>query len=55
VVVIACLVVGAGSGAVGGEGQLRQEALAALRNATSFYRAKVASHGGYVYYYSVDL
>ncbi len=34
---------------------LRDEALQALKRAASFYRAKVASHGGYVYYYSVDL
>lgn len=34
---------------------LRQEALRTLRKAASFYRDKVSSHGGYVYYYSVDL
>ncbi|HXG13130.1 MAG TPA: pectate lyase [Gemmataceae bacterium] len=34
---------------------LRDEALQALKKAASFYRGKVASHGGYVYYYSVDL
>src|SRR5207247_6051175 len=34
---------------------LRQEALVAMKQAASFYRGKVASHGGYVYYYSVDL
>lgn len=28
---------------------------AALKRAATFYREKVASHGGYVYYYSVDL
>jgi len=33
----------------------RGEALWALKKAASFYRGKVASHGGYVYYYSVDL
>jgi len=27
----------------------------ALRNAATFYRTRVASHGGYVYYYSEDL
>jgi len=26
-----------------------------MKKAASFYRTKVASHGGYVYYYSVDL
>jgi PelA/Pel-15E family pectate lyase len=34
---------------------LRREALAALHKAAAFYRTKVASHGGYVYYYSLDL
>lgn len=30
-------------------------AVAALKKAASYYREKVASHGGYVYYYSTDL
>ena len=34
---------------------LREEALQTLKKAASFYRGKAASHGGYVYYYSVDL
>lgn len=34
---------------------LRSEALAALRKAATYYRTKVAAHGGYVYYYSLDL
>lgn len=34
---------------------LRDEALRTLKQAASYYRHKVASHGGYVYYYSVDL
>ena len=34
---------------------LRDEASRALKRAASFYREEVASHGGYVYYYSVDL
>ena len=29
--------------------------LAALRTAVTYYRSNVASHGGYVYYYSLDL
>jgi hypothetical protein len=41
--------------AEGTDAQLRREALAALRRAAAFYRTDVASHGGYVYYYSVDL
>lgn len=31
------------------------QAAQALKKAATFYRGKVASHGGYVYYYSVDL
>lgn len=34
---------------------LHDEALRTLKKAASFYCDKVASHGGYVYYYSVDL
>jgi len=34
---------------------LRKESLQALKKAASYYRDKVASHGGYVYYYSLDL
>lgn len=34
---------------------LRQQTLAALKKAVAFYRGRVASHGGYVYYYSLDL
>src|SRR5262245_14213284 len=34
---------------------LREEALRTLKKAASFYRGQVASHGGYVYYYSLDL
>ena len=34
---------------------LKQEATAAMRRAAEFYRGQVASHGGYVYYYSPDL
>lgn len=34
---------------------LREEARQALKKAATYYHAKVASHGGYVYYYSVDL
>jgi PelA/Pel-15E family pectate lyase len=33
---------------------LRTEAEAALRRAATYYREKVARHGGYVYYYSPD-
>lgn len=34
---------------------LRAEATAALKRAATFYRTKVATHGGYAYYYTVDL
>lgn len=34
---------------------LREEAVKAMKTAATFYRTKVATHGGYVYYYSVDL
>ncbi len=35
--------------------QLRPTVLAAMKRATEFYRTQVASHGGYVYHYSIDL
>ncbi|MHC4322911.1 MAG: pectate lyase [Planctomycetota bacterium] len=34
---------------------LRQWSVATMRKASTFFRTKVASHGGYVYYYTVDL
>ena len=34
---------------------LRADATKALKAAATFYRTKVASHGGYVYYYTPDL
>jgi hypothetical protein len=37
------------------KGDLRDEAKRALKKAATYYREKVASHGGYVYYYSLDL
>ena len=37
------------------QNELRQQATAAMRNAAEFYRHRVASHGGYVYHYSLDL
>ncbi len=36
-------------------GGLRDEVRQALRKAAEFYHGKVASHGGYVYFYSLDL
>jgi hypothetical protein len=38
-----------------GGSNLREAAVQSLKKAASFYRGKVASHGGYVYYYSTDL
>src|SRR5262245_53100286 len=35
--------------------KLRNEAVQALKKAGAFYHGKVATHGGYVYYYSVEL
>ena len=58
-VVAACLVVlipgcgGAFAERAGGD--LHGEVVAAMRKAAAYYRTKVASHGGYVYHYSVDL
>ena len=39
----------------GAEPALREQALRTLRRAATFFRSRVASHGGYVYYYSADL
>jgi len=49
-----------GRGVRAGDGQqadavLREEALRTLKKAAAYYRERVASHGGYVYYYSTDL
>jgi len=38
-----------------GGGPLRGQVISAMRKAATFFRAKVAVHGGYVYYYSPDL
>lgn len=35
--------------------QTKADAVQAIKQAATFYHDKVASHGGYVYYYSVDL
>ena len=37
------------------EPDLRDEARRALKTAATYYHDKVASHGGYVYYYALDL
>ena len=33
---------------------LREWSVATMRKAATFFRTEVASHGGYVYYYSID-
>src|SRR5262245_62113428 len=43
------------AGAAEGDGALREQAVTAMRRAAEYYRGQVASHGGYVYYYSPDL
>ncbi len=37
------------------ENSLRQQTIEAMKKSAEFYRDRVASHGGYVYHYSVDL
>ena len=37
------------------QSDLRQQAMETMKRAASFYCDRVASHGGYVYHYSVDL
>ena len=34
---------------------LHRDAITAMQKAATFYRTKLATHGGYVYYYSLDL
>jgi PelA/Pel-15E family pectate lyase len=43
------------SGSLSGQSVDREAAVAAMRKAATFYREKVAVHGGYVYHYSIDL
>ncbi len=46
---------GAGVRAQQADSALREEALRTLKKAASYYCDRIASHGGYVYYYGVDL
>lgn len=41
--------------AAGPDAALREPAIAAMRRAAAYYHDRVAVHGGYVYYYSLDL
>ena len=50
-----CFLVTGGLQAQNPNPDLRGETLAAMKKAATYYRAKIASHGGYVYYYSEDL
>jgi PelA/Pel-15E family pectate lyase len=52
---LACLLPAGSLQAQPASADLRAEALRALKTAARFYRDRVASHGGYVYYYSEDL
>lgn len=54
-IVSACLPAGGPSSAQPPGGPSREEALHALKRACAYYHSKVASHGGYVYYYGLDL
>lgn len=59
IVVCLCLIISAVSRAEQPSRQtradLRADVLRTMQQATEFYRSKVASHSGYVYYYSADL
>src|SRR5262245_10754194 len=52
---LACTLAAAPLPARAADADLRDDALRALKKAATFYQGKVASRGGYVYYYSVDL
>ena len=52
----ACLLLCTSLGVCRAEERVSEAAvLAAIRKAATFYRTKVAVHGGYVYHYSLDL
>lgn len=50
-----CLLISAPLQAQEDQTKLRKQTAAALKKACAYYRSQVASHGGYVYYNSVDL
>ena len=52
---LTCLIVTCVGNVSAQDNALRSEAQTALRKAADYYRTKVAAHGGYVYYYSLDL
>ncbi|MGB8167853.1 MAG: pectate lyase [Chthoniobacteraceae bacterium] len=49
-----CLALLASSPVFAAEKLTRDQAVAAMKKAATFYRTKAASHGGYVYYYAPD-
>lgn len=51
----ACVLSGNAQPVSAAEPKLKDEATQALKKAASYYRGKVATRGGYVYYYSEDL
>jgi hypothetical protein len=51
----ACVVPSAAQSTAAAPADLRAEASAALKRAATYYYTKVATHGGYVYFYSEDL
>ena len=55
IVCMMVLLIPSANGAAAEDEGLRKRAAATLRRGCSYYRTKVASHGGYVYYYSLDL
>lgn len=52
---LGCSILSTGHLAAQDTPSLRQKTLAALRKATDYYRGHVATHGGYVYFYALDL
>ncbi len=54
-ILLSALLAGATFAAENPPAALRAEALAGLKQAVRFYTGNVSSHGGYTYYYSLDL
>lgn len=53
--ILAILILGYSAIAAQADEQLRKDAADAMKRAATYYRTKVATHGGYVYYYALDL
>jgi PelA/Pel-15E family pectate lyase len=54
-IVIALTVIACAASSLSADEQLRKDAADAMKRAATYYRNKVATHGGYVYYYDLDL